>query len=201
MDRFLLILDPGHGIETPGKRSPVWEDGRQLLEYEFNYDIATRIREAVKGEIFVINTREDEHDVSLNKRVYIANSYKDFSFDKILFLSIHANLGGGTGWEVFTSKGEDESDEYATIFYEEMVKQFPDMKFRTDTVDGDPDKESQFYVLRNTKIPAVLTENFFMDTLNPDCELIMSEEGRVKIADAHVSAIRRIIKKWENERN
>jgi N-acetylmuramoyl-L-alanine amidase len=27
--------------------------------------------------------------------------------------------------------------------------------------DGDPDKEANLYVIKNTKCPAVLTENFF----------------------------------------
>ena len=31
-----ILLDNGHGCDTPGKRSPVWPDGRQLLEWEFN---------------------------------------------------------------------------------------------------------------------------------------------------------------------
>ena len=38
-----IILDNGHGNNTPGKRSPKWEDGTQLFEYEFNRDIVKRI--------------------------------------------------------------------------------------------------------------------------------------------------------------
>jgi N-acetylmuramoyl-L-alanine amidase len=199
MDRFLIILDPGHGIETLGKRSPVWSDGRQLFEHEFNLDIANRIRSMIKDKVFVLLLREDEHDVSLPARVKLANSYGK-SFDKTLLISIHANAGGGTGWEVFTSIGETDSDRYATIFFEEMSKQFPEMSFRTDYSDGDPDKEAPFYMLKRTIMPAVLTENFFMDTLNPDCEILMSKEGRQKIAQGHVDAIQRIIKLWENEK-
>ena len=36
---MMILLDNGHGCDTPGKRSPVWPDGRQLLEWEFNRDI------------------------------------------------------------------------------------------------------------------------------------------------------------------
>lgn len=197
MDRFLIILDPGHGVETPGKRSPVWEDGRQLFEHEFNLDIAKRIQKALNNEnCFTMLSRHDEHDIPLSERVRWVNA-TTVPFHKSLFVSVHANAGGGKGWEVFTSVGETESDKYATIFYEEMMAEFPDVRFRKDMADGDPDKESQFYVLRKTTMPAVLTENFFMDTLS-DCEIIMSEEGRKKIADAHISAIKRIIKIWEN---
>jgi N-acetylmuramoyl-L-alanine amidase len=197
MNRYLIILDPGHGIETPGKRSPVWPDGRQLFEHEFNLEVVNKIRSEIKEFVFVISTREDEHDVSLSDRIKFANSMSK-GFDKILYVSVHANAGGGHGWEIFTSKGESKSDGYATIFYEEMLKEFPDIRFRKDTSDGDIDKEAQFYVLRKTSMPAVLTENFFMDTIS-DCEIIMSEEGRKKIANAHISAIKRIVETWEDE--
>ena len=38
-----ILLDAGHGINTPGKRSPLWPDGSQLLEFEFNRDIVRRV--------------------------------------------------------------------------------------------------------------------------------------------------------------
>ena len=169
-----------------------------MFEHEFNLDISNRIRAGIKDSVFVVFTREDEHDISLEERVVLANSFTK-AFDKLLYVSVHANAGGGTGWEVFTSKGETKSDEYATVFYNEMKKEFPDMKFRKDTLDGDVDKEANFYVLKHTNMAAVLTENFFMDTLKPDCELIMSDEGRQKIADAHIRAILTIVKIWNNE--
>jgi len=192
--KVLIILDPGHGNNTPGKRSPVWADGRQLFEHEFNWDVVERI----KNKLVLIH--EDIHitrgnnvvDVPLSERVSVANSIAK-NYDASVFVSVHANAGGGTGWEVFTSVGQTTSDKYATIFYEEMQKEFPNMKFRKDTSDGDVDKESQFYVLKNTHMPAVLTENFFMDTLTPDCELIMSNQGREKIAEAHIRAIVKIL--------
>lgn len=194
--KYVIYLDPGHGIETEGKRSPMWSDGRELFEHELNLDVANRVAAELQDTVTIIPTRTDTKDIPLSKRVDIANStYQEY--DKALFVSIHANLGGGTGWEVFTSVGETESDVYATLFYEEVRKLFPDMTYRLDWSDSDPDKEIDFYVLRKTKMPAVLTENFFMDTLNPDCEILMSEEGRQKIAMAHVNAIHRIIKIWD----
>ena len=38
-----ILLDNGHGEETPGKCSPVWPDGSRLREYEFARDIVRRI--------------------------------------------------------------------------------------------------------------------------------------------------------------
>ena len=40
-------------------------------------------------------------------------------------------------------------------------------------------------------MPAILTENFFMDT-EKDCRFIMSEEGRERIANMHVDFISRL---------
>ena len=62
---------------------------------------------------------------------------------------------------------------------------------RTDYSDGDKDKEANFYVLKNTICPAVLTENFFM-TNKEECKLLLSKEGRDRIASAHVKAIENI---------
>ena len=59
---------------------------------------------------------------------------------------------------------------------------------RFDTTDGDLDKEDNFYILKNTNCPAVLTENLFMDT-EKDCRFLMSKEGQRLIIDIHVAAI------------
>ena len=54
------------------------------------------------------------------------------------------------------------------------------------------DFEANYTILTKTKCPAVLTENFFMDTYS-DCKFIMSEDGRERIAKFHVKAIERVI--------
>ena len=110
-------------------------------------------------------------------------------------VSVHANAGGGTGWEVYTSPGETKADAIATVFAEEAQRVFvPDgWRMRFDYADGDPDKEAAFYILKHTSCPAILTENFFMDT-EKDCRFIMSDDGREQIADMHVAAIKRVVK-------
>ena len=73
-----------------------------------------------------------------------------------------------------------------------MKTEFPLHKMRIDMSDGDVDKEKNFTILYNTNCPAVLTENFFMDT-ESDCKLIMSDFGKMKIANAHIRAIKKVI--------
>ena len=54
--------------------------------------------------------------------------------------------------------------------------------------DGDPDKEANLYVIKNTKCVAVLTENFFQDT-KADVEYLTSEAGRHAIIRTHIEGI------------
>ena len=72
-----------------------------------------------------------------------------------------------------------------------MNKVFPTRRFRSDYSDNDPDKEKNFFVLRKTVMPAVLTENFFM-TNREEVDILLSEDGRDKIALGHMNAIKRI---------
>ncbi len=193
MSRFYWILDNGHGgvingeYQTPGKRSPKTKAG-QLFEGVFNREVVALISKIleVKGIEHHVLVPEQK-DVSLEDRVRrvgrICRKHKN-----AVVLSIHANAGGGTGFEVYTSVGETLSDKLATVFCEELKQQFPQFKFREDKTDGDPDKESQFYILRKTACPAILTENLFMDN-KKDLSYLLSPQAPVQIAAAHVCAI------------
>lgn len=183
----IVILDNGHGKETPGKRSPVWPDGSQLFEYEFNRDIVKRIANLLSHKVETKILVPEITDISLGERCRRANQIYAGNKEAIL-ISIHANAGGGTGWECYTTPGVTRSDVLATTLYEMAGKEFPNEKMRMDLRDGDPDKEENFYIIKNTNCPAVLTENFFMDT-EKDCRLIMSNTGRQRIAEFHVKAI------------
>ena len=190
-----IILDNGHGVNTPGKRSPKWEDGTQLFEYEFNRDIVKRIAAMLaKDKINVIILVPESNDVSLQERCNRTNRIYKNSGNNAILISVHGNAGGGTGWECYTTVGKTKSDSIATILCEEAAAEFAKdgWKIRSDMSDGDPDKESQFYILKHTNCPAVLTENFFMDNLK-DCRFMMSEEGKNRIARMHYKAIKRIL--------
>tara|TARA_R110002020_G_scaffold42863_3_gene125068 strand:- start:2385 stop:2978 length:594 start_codon:yes stop_codon:yes gene_type:complete len=188
---YLWILDNGHGgviegkYQTKGKRSPKWDTGEQLFEGEFNRDIVKRIvKQCEELEIEHIVLVPELKDITLKERVTRANEI--YKKDKrAIFVSVHANAGGGTGYEIFTSKGSTISDGIAEVFNQNAKKTFPEMRNRGV-------KEANFYVLKNTVMPAVLTENFFMDTYDPDCKLILSEKGRQRVANAHIDAIKEL---------
>lgn len=201
---MVILLDNGHASTTPGKRSPVLEDGRQFFEYEFNRDIVKRIgvKLAKAGIEFKVLVPEVDDDIKLSVRAARANNYcNEYGAGNCFLISVHANAGSngkwqnGRGWSVYTTKGQTNSDAYATILFEEAEKLLPNygMTLRKDSQDGDPDYEENFTIIYMAKCPAVLTENLFMDN-KKDVEFLLSEEGRDVIADIHVNAIKRICK-------
>lgn len=141
----------------------------------------------VVAEIVVPELR----DVPLYVRANRVNGICDVAGkSNCLLVSVHANAGGGTGWEAHTCLGDSMSDRYSALFYEKAGEAFgKEWMIRKGSADpADPDWDSNFAILRDTKCPAVLTENFFMDT-ERDCRFLLSEEGRERIAAMHVEAI------------
>lgn len=195
--KLLVLLDNGHGgsinsiYQTAGKRSPIWSDGTQLFEGVFNRSIVDGIDALLKqmgidSHVLV----PEQEDITLTDRVHRANRIytQKHQTHHVVLLSVHANAGGGTGFEVFTYFGQSQSDVLATHIADSFNEVFPNERLRKDTADGDVDKEANFYILRKTLMPAVLTENFFMDT-EKDCKILMSPEGQEKIVDYHVKGI------------
>lgn len=194
-----IILDNGHGQDTPGKRSPKWKDGTQLFEWEFSRDVVRHTEGKLKALGFDVRVIVPEvNDISLGERVRRTNAIcKEKGAGNCLFASVHANGGGGTGFEVYTTRGKTKSDDFATVIYEEAVKMWGnDWRIRTDGTDGDPDKEADFTVIKGANCPAVLIEYFFMDT-ERDCRYIMSQEGR----DACAEVLTRAIVRYCNQSN
>ena len=102
----------------------------------------------------------------------------------VILISIHINAAGdgtkwmnATGWSCYTCKGQTESDILAACLYDAAIKNFPGKRIRTDYSDNYPDWEDNFYILRHSLCPAVLTENFFMDN-KKDFAYLISDEGK-----------------------
>lgn len=202
MKPVFVILDNGHGgildgvYQTPGKRSPVWPDGSQLFEGEFNRDIVRMLAEKFRGANIAHNILVPElTDVSLTERVRRANSIFKSKRDafRVVLISVHANAASAEaakGFEVFTSPGETESDKVAEIYFQECKKVLSSVtKMRPDTSDGDSDKEAKFTIINDTHCPAILTENGFMTNYD-ECKLLMSPEFRETIAEIHFNTVK-----------
>ena len=188
-----ILIDNGHGIQTPGKRSP---DGK-LLEYAYTREIANQVVSELKAQGYDAELLVPEpDDIPLSERVRRTNAHcQALGKSNVILISIHVNAAGdgskwmnATGWSAYTCKGQTQSDKLAECLYEAAIKNFPGKRIRTDYSDGDPDWEENFYILRHSLCPAVLTENFFMDSLS-DQEFLLSETGKRTIINAHVQGI------------
>ena len=188
-----ILIDNGHGLMTPGKRSP---DG-QFREAFYNREIARRVVSDLldRGYDAELLVPEDD-DISLAERVRRTNRHCLLLGKKnVVLVSIHVNAAGdgskwlnATGWSCYTCNGQTASDNLAECLYESAVKNFPGRKIRTDISDGDRDWEENFYILKKSLCPAVLTENFFMDSYS-DLEYLQSKVGKQAVVDTHVEAI------------
>ena len=192
-----ILIDNGHGVDTPGKRSP---DGK-LREYAWNRLIAGRIVAALTdlGHDAQLLVPEQE-DISLSERCRRVNAIcQAFGTRNVILISIHANAAGrgdrwyeATGWCAYTTRGDTRADALATSLYEAAKFHLPGQRLRTDYTDGDPDLEADFYILRHTLPPAVLVENFFMDSRR-DYKFLLSADGQQAIVNLHVDGICRYL--------
>ena len=188
-----ILIDAGHGIDTPGKRSP---DG-SFREYLWNRQIADLIQEdlAIDGyDVGLVVT--ETNDVSLMTRVNRVNAVcSKLGTDNVILVSIHSNAAGNgkdwmnaKGWSCYTTKGQTKSDKLAECLYDAFERSFPDRKIRKDLQDGDRDWEENFYLIQKTKCPAVLIENFFYDN-REECAWLLQEDTKKRIANAIVCGV------------
>lgn len=203
---LMIFVDPGHGgivngqYVTPGKRSPKFEDGKQLFEGVHNREIAKLIQKKLMdfsiNEILTVNVAPGDLDTPLSARVKSANdAWLNAGRPPAIYISIHSDAAGdGVEWHpasgisVYTSKGQTQSDIFASLLIDKLDDIVTGVKWRKDDTDGDPDKEENFYVLRETLMPAVLGE-FGFHSNKEECAKMFTDEWNNNIATATVNAI------------
>ena len=197
MKDLVVILDAGHGKDTPGKCSP----DKSLYEWQWTREIVAMLCERLYGleNVQTVILTPEEHDVPLKERVRRVNTiYHDSKIagKEVLLISIHINAAGhgtwnkASGFSVWVSNNASEkSKQFAQIAYREAVslglqgnRVVPKENYWT----------SNFYILKNTPCPAVLTENMFQDNKD-DIAFLKSDEGKSKIVELHVSAIKKYL--------
>jgi len=170
----LIGLDAGHGLNTPGKRTP---DG--IHEWELNDKVRDKVVQFLKDyDVKFVFTDNDEGytDESLAYRV---KKYIDAGVDA--FVSIHHNAFNGqwndvTGVEVYVDRNATQED---IKLAEAIYKNLPNYT----GLRGRGIKRENWYVINQNKIPAVLVEGGFMDS-NIDYKVITSETGQEAYARA-----------------
>ena len=157
-----VVIDPGHAGRNVDPGAVNQSTGLQEA------DVALFVSKLVETQLLAAGhevklTRTDWEQAEtddLNVRTSLSN---DWGAD--LFVSIHCNSAvspNAAGYEVWTSPGDTEGDALATCIYAQIAIEFPDRTGRADYSDGDPDKESRFYVLVHTNAPACLVEMAFI---------------------------------------
>ncbi|WP_427036654.1 N-acetylmuramoyl-L-alanine amidase [Cytobacillus pseudoceanisediminis] len=173
-----IVLDAGHHLSTPGKRSP---DG--MREFEFN----SRVADVMKAElekyegVTAYFAHDSKRDVPLKERTNRANALK-----ADLFFSIHANANtgkmgdwGGIDSFIYTSNPK-EARKLAEVVQRNLIAS---TKLRNRGV-----KMADFHVLRETNMTAILVEHGFMDS-RTDLPFLKSDAYRVLCAKSNVKSI------------
>lgn len=169
-----IFIDPGHGGKDSGAV------GNGLMEKNINLQIAKRIDAILKNEYTDVTTRlsrTGDQTVSLSERTNAANAWgADY------YVSIHVNAGGGTGFESFIYNGKvsSKTPAWQKAMHDAIIKQI-DLKNRGM-------KKANFHVLRETKMPAILTENGFIDT-RADANKLNDKNFIEKVARGHVNGL------------
>lgn len=189
-ERITVILDNGHGKETPGKRSP---DGK-VLEWEYTRRLARAVKERLErsGYNVVLLTPEDT-DIPLSVRCKRANRIcREKGAANCLLISLHLNAAGNgsswryaTGWQVCVSNNASKrSLALAEALFDSASLS---LKVRYPSA-GQKFWRQNLAICRDTDCPAVLTESLFMDCKS-DCRILRSDDGFSDLADLHCRGI------------
>jgi N-acetylmuramoyl-L-alanine amidase len=185
MSRKKIGLDAGHGGKDPGAT-----DGG-MKEKDFNLTLTKLIKEKLsKYDVDIVETRQGDETVSLKERTDFLNKE-----NVDLVLSIHANAGGGQGYEDFIFSGTVSS---LTVKYRDILH---DEVSNSNSMINRGKKRANFHMLRETKAPAILTENGFVDNVS-DRAKMRNSLWLNQVSDAYVRAIVRMfnLKKKENDK-
>ena len=188
-----ILIDNGHGSNTAGKHSP----DKRLMEWKYTREIATALLARLKDAGFdAERIVTEDTDICLQERVRRVNAVcKKYGAGNVVLVSIHNNAAGGgggkwktaTGWSgwVYT-KASARSRMLAQLLYVEAEKRglkgnrcVPKEKYWT----------ANFYILKYTACPAVLTENLFQDN-RQEVDFLLSPEGREQIISLHFDALK-----------
>lgn len=183
---MLIAIDAGHYLNTPGKRCLKSIDPGETREWVLN----SRVADKVQGKLFFYDCKTmrvddvtGQEEVTLYQRVKAANNA-----NADLYLSIHHNAGinGGSGGGIVVyvcnGVGEDTTRVQKAVYNATVAE----TGLRGNR--SRPLAVSDYYVLVNTKMPAVLGEFGFMDSTT-DTPIILTEDYADKLADGIVKAL------------
>ena len=185
-----VLIDNGHGENTPGKRSP---DGR-LREWAYSREIADMVVAGLrKLGIDAERIVKEDTDVPLSERCRRANAVYKETGKKAILISIHCNAAGSgaswmnaKGWSVFVSNNASSNSKKLADCLAQVAECIP-VSVRKP-MPGQLYWQQNLAICRDSNCPAVLTENFFQDN-KEDVEYLLSCEGKDEVTRIHVEGI------------
>lgn len=170
-----ICIDAGHGGSDPGAL------GCNLRESEITLSVAKKLETLLKAAGYdVFMTRTTDTDVSLSQRSSYANSKGTTTF-----ASIHVNSASvvATGIETYcyTNNLSKSSGTQAKNIQNKMLAVWP--------LANRGAKEADFHVVRETNMPATLTEIGFINNCDKDATYLKSDAHRNNAAKAHCEAL------------
>lgn len=179
-----IALDDGHGMETAGKRTPyVKKYGRFIKENEFNRAVVNFLADELLANGFrVLLVAPTDADTSLAQRVKDANAHKVNAYISIHYNALDGKFDGNdpSGIEIHHYPPAQDSRRLAESIGKYM-KQGTKQKWRGV-------KATNYYVLRETTMTAVLSENGFMDN-EQEAELMLNVSFQKETATEHAKGI------------
>lgn len=171
-----IFIDAGHGGSDPGAVA------NGLREKDITLAIVLKMKRLLANNyrhLEVKFSRTTDKTVSLKQRTDMANAWKaDY------LLSIHINAGGGSGFESFIYNGKssriNRTERLRSTIHDAIIKGVS-LKDRGK-------KRANFHMLRESAMPAVLTENGFIDTV-ADANKLKSKAFIMSIAEAHIAGL------------
>lgn len=191
-----ILIDNGHGVNTPGKCSP----DKSLREYAWTREIASRIAAELQSRGYDAQRIVTEQtDISLTERVHRVNNIcKQYGTKNCVLVSVHINAAGAdgkwhdaSGWSCWVApNASTNSKTLAQLLYAEAVKH---RLQGNRSVSRERYWVGNFTIIKRTNCPAVLTENLFQDNKN-EVAYLLSEDGKKHITQLHVDGIINYIK-------
>ncbi|EJP81072.1 N-acetylmuramoyl-L-alanine amidase [Bacillus cereus] len=174
MTNVEVVIDAGHGAHDSGAV------GNGLLEKERALKLSHMLNEELRANgVSTYMTRTTDVFVTLSGRAAVANQK-----GAKVFISNHLNSGGGTGYESFVYNRNDSStNRLQDLIHAEGMKVLAPLGFHDRGK-----KTADLAVVRETHMPAVLTENGFIDNAT-DMSHIRKDEVLRKLAQAYAKAI------------
>lgn len=190
---LIIILDPAHGEETPGKRSP---DGKHR-EYKWSRYICDELKIKLEHEGYMVTqTTFTENEPGLTKRQTFAKNYDGQGKTKFL-LSLHNNAAGNgeswysaRGFENYAFSTTGKSAEFGKVIMEQLIQDFPSMTARKGPAPNLV-KSANFTVLAGSGYYANLLEWLFQDN-QEDVKLLEDYSTNFKLVESLVKAINKI---------